>query len=114
MTLHVYRYQWLGVTTQYINERIDPAFPATFFDFGADHLQDIQADSSAKSDLDAVMAQQGWSFVTTDPPAAIPQAFAQFQFSGTVVNGVGGFGLADNGVDLSVPQLVRSVNYPYS
>jgi hypothetical protein len=112
MALHTYRYQWLGVTKMYLDELLDPAFPSTFIDFGPEILQDVEVDDSQKSSLDAAMAQQGWSFVEADPLTAIPQAFASFQFSGTVVNGV--FGLADAGVDLSVPQLIRAVNYPYS
>jgi hypothetical protein len=112
MTIHVYRYQWLGVPIASINERLALGFPATFSDFGPEILQDIQVDDSQKGDLDEYMGTQGFSFVQQDPPTAIPQAFAQFQFSGALSNGT--HGIADIGADPTGILLTRDVNYPYS
>ena len=72
MAYQTYRYRFVGVTDPYINDRIDPAFPATTIDTGPRIQSDVSADSSTKADLDAVMLYRGWVFVETNPASPTP------------------------------------------
>jgi hypothetical protein len=74
-----YRYRWNGVTAAYIDDRIDPAFPVAIVDTGPRVQTDISADDSTKTDLDAIMAQRGWSFLETNPASPTPQTTRQVQ-----------------------------------
>jgi hypothetical protein len=79
MTYQTYRYRWNGVTATYIDERIDPAFPVAIVDTGPRVQMDVSADDSTRADLDAIMAQRGWSFLETNPTSPTPQTVRQVQ-----------------------------------
>lgn len=72
MALHIYRYQWRGVSVQAINRILSPITPALVAGILPPVLIDMQADDTAKGDLDTAMNQQGWNFLLADPPSTLP------------------------------------------
>jgi hypothetical protein len=69
MTTHVYRYQATTGTLDLteVNRVISPAFPVSVAQAWMQPFVDVSADDSTKGDLDYIMGQLGWTFVSTDP-----------------------------------------------
>jgi hypothetical protein len=82
MATHIYRYQFTTGTLDLtaVNRVISPSFPVSVSHAWEAPFVDVSADDSTKGDLDYIMGQLGWTFVSTDPTTPAVGSATQYTY----------------------------------